>query len=96
MTIDDAMELLRQAMERQYEHMLPEGFGIYKIAEYDPKVFPAPNLWYDKKMNPAARYLVILHGPTSSVPALGETVSDAITAAIAKVHEYHLVRSVKQ
>jgi hypothetical protein len=85
--IDEMFEILREAMNKQYADRLPQGFYIYKLAEYTQDRFPAPNLWFEKKQNPAAKYLCIISDDcTASVPALGETVNAAIAAAIAK-HE---------
>lgn len=87
--MDEMFALLQEAMGKQYAHLMPEGFYIYKLAEYTPEKFPAPNLWYEKKLNPAAKYLCILtDDSTASVPALGETVNAAITNALAKLESY--------
>jgi hypothetical protein len=83
----DPFAVLRDALNAQYKHMLPEGFDVYKIAEYDPVKHPAPNLWYEKTQNPAARYLVILTSDYATAPALGITVNDALAAAILKVEQ---------
>jgi hypothetical protein len=77
--------LLTQAMNGLYADQLPEGASIYKIAEYDPARHTAPNLWFEKRENPEAKYLAIIVTPTSSVPALGKTVSDAVEFALSKV-----------
>lgn len=82
--IDDMMEIVKQVMTAQYASVMPQGFSIGRIVEYDPTKHPAPNLWLEKREKPNARYLVQLHSETSSVPALGETVNDAMQAAIAK------------
>jgi hypothetical protein len=81
---DQAFELIKMALSAEYEHMLPEGYVIYKVAEYDPEIHTAPNLWWEKREKPDARYLVILLSDLASVPALGATVNDALKAAIAK------------
>lgn len=82
--VDDMMEIVKQAMTAQYASVMPPGFSIWRIAEYDPEKHRAPNLWLEKREKPTARYLVQLHSDTASVPALGETVNDAVQAAIAK------------
>jgi len=87
--MDEMFELLKEAMNKQYADRLPQGFVIYKLAEYTQDKFPAPNLWYEKKLNPRAKYLCIISDDcTASVPALGETVNDAIMGAIAKQESY--------
>lgn len=83
----DPLAILRDALNAQYRHMLPAGFEISRIAEYDPVKHPAPNLWYEKKLNPAARYLVNIMSDSETVPALGVTVNDALKAAILKVEQ---------
>lgn len=88
----EALELARLAMSAEYKHMLPEGYSIYKVAEYDPKEHPAPNLWWEKCANPKARYLVILLSDWASVPALGVTANDALKAAISKAESRDGVR----
>jgi len=87
MTVPQEMlDIVKQALNAEYVALLPEGFQIYKVDEYDPAKHTAPNLWYEKlKVVPDAKYLAVLVGPTSSVPALGETVNDAIKRAIAKI-----------
>lgn len=80
----DPFEALRSALSAEYADLLPEGYSIYRIAEYDPEKHPAPNLRWEKAANPDARYLVILLSDWASVPALGVTVNDALKAAIAK------------
>jgi hypothetical protein len=85
MNREQALELTRLALSAEYEHLLPDGYVIYKVAEYDPQVHTAPTLWWEKGANPEARYLVILLSDWASVPALGVTVNDALKAAIAKV-----------
>ena len=87
MTEADAFEILRAALSAEYKHMLPEGYAIYKVAEYDPQVHTAPNLWWEKRANPEARYLVILLSDWASVPALGVTVNNALKSAIAKAQK---------
>ncbi len=85
-TIKDAgLRVMEKVMGELFADLLPPGFWIYKICEYDPEVFPAPGLSLEKRANPAARYVAILTSDTASVPALGETVTDAISAAIAKI-----------
>lgn len=86
-TVTEAMfcEVVQPAMQALFADLMPAGYSIYKLAEYDPKVHTAPNLWLEKRENPAAKYLAILISDTSSVPALGETVTDAISTAIAKI-----------
>ena len=84
MTPTEALSIVQEALSEEYKHMLPEGYVIYKVAEYDPQVHTAPNLWWEKQANPDARYLVILLSDWASVPALGVTVNDALKAAIAK------------
>lgn len=95
-TVTEAMfcEIVQPATQALFADVLPAGYIIYKLAEYDPQVHTAPNLWFEKRENPSAKYLAILISDTSSVPALGETVTDAISAAIAKVEK--LEGSVKQ
>ena len=87
MTKDDALEILRKALAAEYKNLLPEGYVIYKVAEYDPKVHTAPNLAWEKGTNPAARYLVILLSDWASVPALGQSVNDALKLAIYKAEK---------
>jgi hypothetical protein len=90
MTVAEEMfEIVRQAMQAQYAEILPTGFSIHMIAEFDPERHRAPNLWLEKREKPAARYLAILISHTSSVPALGETVADAIGSAISKIEARH-------
>lgn len=83
----DAMfcSVVLPAMQAMYTDLLPAGYSIHRLAVYDPKVHSAPNLWLEKRENPTAKYLATLVSHTSSVPALGETVTDAISAAIAKI-----------
>lgn len=83
----DPFELLKEAMSKQYAEMMPVGYAIYKLAEYDPHVFPAPGLLFERRRNPGVKYIAILISDTASVPALGETVADAVGAAIVKIQE---------
>lgn len=87
---DEMLELVRQAINAQYRNALPSGWEITRVCEYDPKVHTAPNLHFEKRDYPEAKYLVNLTGPTSSTPALGETVNDAVKRAIAKADEHGL------
>lgn len=82
-----ALNLLAEAMNTQYAQLMPEGFTIHLIDEYRPNRYPAPNLWMEKKEKPNAKYIVILTSDTRSVPALGETVADAIGWAISKIEK---------
>ena len=84
-TAEAMMRITHQVMDKLFVDLMPPGFSIYKIAEYDPQVFPAPGLLFEKRDNPAARYIAILTSDTASVPALGETVTDAISASIVKI-----------
>lgn len=86
MNIDDAMEIVRQALQAQYATTIPAGYKIARVAEYDPAKHPAPNLWMEARDFPNAQrlYLVTLHSDTGSIPALGETVNDALGRAITK------------
>ncbi len=85
--LPDMFEILRDALNRQYAAMLPSGFVVHKVAEYDPKEHTAPNLAWEKGANPEARYLVILLSDWASVPALGVTVNDALKLAIYKIEK---------
>lgn len=78
-------EILKGALNAEYQHMMPEGFSIYRIAEYDPTQHTAPHLVLEKRQNPASRYIVILTSDTASVSALGETVNDAVKACILRL-----------
>lgn len=77
--------ILLPVMRQMYADVMPAGFRIHLIAEYAQERFPAPNLWLEKRGKPASRYVAILVSDTASVPALGETVTDAINSAIAKI-----------
>lgn len=81
------LRVLQPAMEAMYADLMPAGYSIYKLAEYDPKVHSAPNLWLERHEKPEAKYLAILVNDTGTVPALGETVTDAINAAILKIEQ---------
>ena len=87
--MDAMLDIVRQAMSREFADLMPKGFSIGRIVEYDPLVHTAPNLWLDKRENPKAQYLVNLNSSTSTVPALGETVADAVKAAILKIEARH-------
>ena len=82
---DAMLDVVRQALSAELADVMPRGFEIYLVAEYDPERFPAPNLWLEKREKPNARYVAILVSDTDSVPALGETVADAVKASIAKI-----------
>ena len=82
--MDEMFALLKDAMAAQYAQMLPAGFSIHLLAEYTPLRFPAANLWLEKQEKPGAKYVAILTSDMASVPALGETITDAINAAIVK------------
>lgn len=85
--IEEMWIVLLGAMQMAYAARLPPGFIIHTLAEYSPDRFPAPNLWFEKRGNPAAKYIAILTSDTAGVPALGETVTAAIDAAIAKIED---------
>lgn len=80
-----AFQIITDALNAEYQHLMPAGFSIYRVAEYDPKHHTAPHLWFEKRENPACRYIVILTSDTASVSALGETVNDAVKACILKI-----------
>lgn len=87
-------ELLGDALNKQYADLMPAGFMIWRVAEYDPDVHRAPNLWLEKRDKPDAKYVAILTSNVAiltsndaSVPALGATVNDAVAAAIAKIEQ---------
>jgi hypothetical protein len=87
--IPPMLDIVRRALNAQYAHLLPDGFTVHMIAEYDPVFHPAPNLAWEKAANPDAKYLVILLSDWASVPALGVTVNDALKSAIQKgEHQY--------
>lgn len=77
-------EIVKKAMSALYAEQLGE-YQIYLIDEYTPEKFPAPNLWFEKRHNPEAKYIVILTSDNRSVPALGKTVCDAIEYGLSKI-----------
>ena len=78
-------EIAVEAIRQNYASILPLGFKIRKIVKYDPQTHTAPNLLFEADRNPAVRYLAFLQSNTSSVPALGETMTGAVDAALAKI-----------
>lgn len=86
-TFKEAMlEIVADATNAEYQHLMPEGYRVSRVAEYDPEKHTAPNLHFEKLMEvPNAKYLVNLSSDTSSVPALGSTVNEAIKRAIVKI-----------
>lgn len=78
-------EILKDALNAEYRHMMPQGFSIYRLAEYDPKQHTAPHLHFEKREKPNSRYIAILASDTASASALGETVNDAVKACILKL-----------
>ena len=89
----EMFEIVRQAMNREYAHMLPEGGEVTRVALYDPKEHPAANLWFEKKEKPNAKYIAtITYGnekESGCCSCLGETVNDAVKATIAKIGEHY-------
>lgn len=79
------LEIVKDALNAEYQHMMPEGFSIYRVAEYDPKQHTAPHLHFEKLEKPNSRYIVILTSDNTSLSALGETVNDAVKACILKL-----------
>lgn len=79
-----AFDILKNALNEEYRHLMPAGFSIYSIAEYDPKQHTAPHLFLEKRAKPESRYIVILISDNASLSALGETVNDAVKACIVK------------
>ena len=78
-------EILKGALNAEYKHMMPKGFSIYRIAEYNPKQHTAPHLALEKRQNPANRYIVTLTSDTACLSHLGETVNDAVKACILRL-----------
>lgn len=50
-------EILKEALNAEYRHMMPEGFSIYRIAEYDPEYHKAPHLSQKEEVE-VTRYAV--------------------------------------
>ena len=90
----EMFEVLRQSLNKEYAALLPEGCEIQRIGLYDPEKHPAANLWFDKKEKPNAKYIVTLEYATEResgcCSCLGETVNDAVKAAIVKLEETHV------
>ena len=82
-----AFELLKGALNQEYKDLLPAGFTIYSIAEYDRWVHTAPHLLLEQKANLSNRYIAILTSDTESLSALGETVNDAVKNCIMKIEK---------
>ena len=89
----EMLEIVRQAMNKEYADLLPEGGEVTRIALYDPNEHKAPHLWIDKCYHPKKKYIVtITYGDdkqSGCASMLGETVNDAIKATIAKIGEHH-------
>lgn len=84
----EMLDLARKALNEEYKHLLPDGFTILRVAEYDSAKHKAPHLLFEKRDRPAARYIVWLASDTASFTALGETLNDAVKRAIATVEKY--------
>jgi hypothetical protein len=74
-----------ESLKKACANHLPKGWQIFLLAEYNPTLFPAPNLWHENQLNPNAKFLAILSNDFASVPALGNTIGLAILNAIAKI-----------
>lgn len=89
----EMFEIVRQAMQNQYAALLPLNGEITRIALYDPIEHPAPNLWFEKREKPNAKYIAtITYGDekhSGCASCLGETVNDAVKATIAKIGEHY-------
>lgn len=89
----EMFEIVRQAMNKEYAHMLPEGGVVTRIALYDPAQHKAPHLWIDKRQNPEKKYIAtITYGnekQSGCGSMLGETVNDAVKATIARIGEHY-------
>jgi hypothetical protein len=89
----EMFEVVRQAMNKEYAHMLPEGGEVTRIALYDPSEHKAPHLWIDKCHHPEKKYIATIRygkeGHSGCGSMLGETVNDAVKATIAKIGEHY-------
>ena len=85
---DEMLEIARQALNQQYKYMLPRGFEIFRLAEYDPSKHTAPHLAFEFRARPECRYIAWLTSDTASFTGLGETVHDAVKQAIAAVERH--------
>lgn len=95
--MDEMFEVLRAALNNEYSALLPEGGEITRLAEYNPATHTAPNLWFEKKEKPNAKYIAtITYGneeESGCCSCLGETIHDAIKATIAKIGEHYGTRN---
>jgi hypothetical protein len=84
----EMLEIARAALNEEYKHLLPPGFTIHRLAEYDPSKHKAPHLLFEMRERPDVRYIAWLTSDTASFTALGETLNDAVKRAIATVEKY--------
>lgn len=84
---DEAFELLKFALNDAYANLMPEGFSIYRIAEYDPKLHTAASLTQLKRANPKVKYIVTLTSDTCAISQLGETVNEAVRWCIMELEK---------
>lgn len=80
----DTYESLLESLTNLYKDVLPVGFKVSRVAIYDPVKHSAPNLYFEKKERPLAEYLINIQSDTSSIPALGVSIDDAIKRAVVK------------
>lgn len=89
----EMFEVLRQALNKEYAALLPEGGEITRLDLYDPYQHRAPHLWIDKCHHPEKKYIAtITYGnqkESGCGSMIGETVNDAIKATIAKIGEHY-------
>ncbi len=84
----EMFEIARAALNEEYKHLLPAGFTIHRLAEYDPSKHKAPHLLLEMRERPDVRYIAWLTSDTASFTALGETLNDAVKHCIAAVEKY--------
>lgn len=80
----ELQEILCTALNAQYRNILPVGFSVSRVDEYDPTRHTAPNITIEAAENRPARYIVNITSDTMTVPAIGATVNHALQRAIMK------------
>jgi hypothetical protein len=89
----EMFEVLRQFLNSEYGALLPYRGEITRLDEYNPEKHPAPNLWFEKREKPNAKYIATItyadEKHSGCCSCLGETVHDAVKATIAKIGEHY-------